>query len=314
MVNTELTLIEEKKKNLKDGNSNGDSNTNNWLNFGLWIIFSLLIVLGVGVIGANLIYMTTAKNKFYDVAKVTLLEKLLPTEEAQYFPQKGGAIKGGAMKGGAMCSSSVDPAPNWSNLNNIGIGKSGGWPYSMYKEGRLNGVFQGFKNWFAESVADSYITSRSLLQKWLNLFAPVEVDKNIFSNETFQIFFLAPLMLLIFPLVVIFIYFSNWVSAFKTSWIYTIFGMIFVYSWFTTFFVVIIQAMQYLLTLLFLPLFADYKRIKKIINCNITSLSLLFGLLMCISAFQNLDTTIAITMLIVYLMMVVKTLFSMFKS
>jgi len=298
MSKTDLSPIEEKKKNL-DNSTNKE--TNKWLQFGISIIMNLLIVSFIGIIGANFIYMTTATNKIYD-GEVTLLEKLLPTEESHYFPPTG------AMRGGSSCSSTVDPSPNWTNLNNIGIGKNGGWPYSMYKEGTLfNGITQNFKNWFAESVADSYMTNRGLLQKWLALFAPVEVDKNIFSNETFQIFIMAPLMLLIFPLLIFFIYFSTWFSAFKSGWVFTLFGMFFIYSWVTTSTVSFIQCMQYLLTFLCLPIFVDYKRIKKIINCNIKSLSLFFGLLICGSAVSYLDNTVAITMFVVYLIMVIKS-------
>jgi len=298
MAKTVLTPIEEKKKNIDDINESNKQNK--WLSFGTSIITNILIVLFVGVIGSNFIYMTTAINKV-DNSGISLLEKLLPTDESIYFPQKG------SLKGGSSCSSSKEHSTNWTNLNNIGIGKNGGWPYSMYNEDSGYGVTQNFKNWFSKSIADCYITNRSILQKWLGLFSSDKEDKNIFSNETFQMFVVAPLMFLIYPLIIFFIYFSSWFSAFKSGWGFTLIGMFLLYSWFTTSTVSLIQSMQYLLTFTILPLIADYKRIRKIIGCNVKSLSLLFGLLVCSSAFSYLDNTISITMFLVYLFLIIKS-------
>ena len=300
MSKTGLTPIEEKKKDINDINESNKQNK--WLLFGTSIISNLLIVFFVGVMGANFIYMTSAINKV-DNQGISLLEKFLPTEESSYFPQNG------PLKGGSMCSSSKEHSTNWSNLNNIGIGKKGGWPYSMYKnnEDGEHGITQKFKNWFSTSIADCYITNRSVLQKWLGLFSSDKEDKNIFSNETFQMFVVAPLMFLIFPLIIFFIYFSSWFSSFKSGWGFTLIGMFLLYSWFTTSTVSLIQCNQYLLTFVFFPLIADYKRIRKIIGCNVKGLSLLFGLLVCSSAFSYLDNTISITMFLVYLFLIIKS-------
>jgi hypothetical protein len=297
MSKTDLTPIEEKKKNM-DEITEGEKK-NKWLSFGISILNNLLIIFFIGIIGANFIYMTTAANKL-DNAGESLLEKLLPTNEANYFPEKG------VFSGGASCSASKEHSTNWSNLNNIGIGKKGGWPYSMYNNSGFS-FTQSFKNWFAKSIADTYITNRGLLQKWLGLFTPDKDDKNIFSNETFQMFIIAPLTILLFPLIIFFIYFSSWFSDFKSGWGFTLVGMFLCYSWITTSTVSIIQCMQYLLTFTVLPLIADYKRVKKIIGCNVKSLSLLFGLLVCSSGFSYLDNTISITMLVVYLFLVIKS-------
>ena len=298
MAKTVLTPIEEKKKNIDDINES--NKPNKWLSFGTSIITNILIVLFVGIIGANFIYMTSAINKV-DNAGVTLLEKLLPTDKSTYFPQNE------TLKGGSSCSSSKEYSTNWTNLNNIGIGKKGGWPYSMYNGDSGYGVTQNFKNWFSESIADAYITNRGLLQSWLGLFSPDKEEKNIFSNETFQMFVVAPFMFLIFPLIALFIYFSSWFSEFKSGWGFTLIGMFLLYSWLTTSTVSLIQCMQYLLTFTILPLIADYKRIRKIIGCNVKGLSLLFGLLICSSAFSHLDNTISITMFLVYLFLIIKS-------
>lgn len=293
MTATVLSPIEKKKIT----HDSIDNTQNNWVKFGISILINILITLLIGFSGANLIYLTTAVTKIDN--GVSLLEKLMPTETSAYFPK---------MSGGGNCSASKEYTTNWTNLNNIGVGTKGGWLYNMYNNDSVfNGIFQRFKNWMAKGVADSYITNRSLLQKWLALFSPDAAGKNLFANETFQIFILNPFMLLVFPLVVIFIYFSNWVSLFKEGWIFTLVGIFLIYSWVINSSVAFVQSLQYVLTFLFLPIFADYKRIKKIIGCNAKSLSLLFGLLVCSSAFSCLDNNIAITMFVVYLIMIIKS-------
>ena len=295
MSKTDLNSIEEKRKQMS-----GDNEKNKWSSFGISIVVNILIIFFIGIIGANVIYMTSVINKV-DNEGITLLEKLLPTDESHYFPQDG------SFKGGSTCSSSKEYSTNWTNLNNIGIGNKSGWPYSMYNPRGGYGIIQGFKNWFAKSIADCYITNRGLFQKFLQVFAPDREDKNKFSNETFQMFILAPVMFIVFPLVSTFIYLSSWFSEFKAGIGFTLVGMFLCYSWVTTATVSFIQSMQYLLTFLVLPLIADYKRIKKIIGCNVKSLSFLFGLLVCSSGFVYLDTTISVTMFVVYLYLIIKS-------
>jgi hypothetical protein len=275
MSKSVLTPIEEKKKNIND--TNESARQNKWLLFGISIITNILIVFFVGIIGANFIYMTTAINKVHDTG-VNLLEHLLPTDESTYFPQNE-SFKGG---------------------------KKATWPYSMYNRDSGYGFTKNFQNWFAKSIADSYITNRSLLKKWLVLFSPDKENKNIFSNETFQMIVIAPLMILLIPLIAIFMYFSIWFSEFKSGWGFTLIGMLLIYSWVITSSVSFIQSMQYLFTFTILPLIVDYKQIKKIIGNNVNTLSLLFGLLACSSAFSYLDNTISITMFIVYVFLIIK--------
>jgi hypothetical protein len=295
MATTLLTPIEEKKKVIKS-----ETSDNKWLSFGLSIISNILLTLLIAISGANFIYMTTAVIKL-DNNGESLLEKLMPTEESKYFPQN--QMSGG----GERCSAGKEYSTNWTNLNKIGIGKTGGFPYSSYEEGIFNGLFQRFKNWLAKGVADSYINDRFILQKWLSLFSPDKDGKNIFANETFQMFIMSPLMFLVFPLVIIFIFFSSWFSLFKEGWVFALVGMFLIYSWVINSSVSIVQSMQYLLTFMFLPIIADFKRIKKIIGCNVKALSLFFGLLVCSSAFSYLDNTVSITMFVVYLGMIIKS-------
>jgi hypothetical protein len=305
MASSILNEIDEKKK-LKE--SEVKNTGNNWTSFGLSLISNIMMTLLIGLLGSNFIYMTTANTKTYaiDNLKLSILDMLLPTTEKQYFP-----LDEKIYTGGSKCSETAEFNTNWKNLNNIGVGSRGSWPYSMYIDDsnlkQKNGYGQLFKNWFATSTADSYIRGRDLLKYWLNIFSPGKDDKNIFANDTFQIFLVAPFMFFMFIFLIIFMYFSSWFSLFKSGWGFTLIGLFLIYSWFITFGITFVQSFQYLFTFMFIPLIADYKRVKKIFGCNVKSLSMFFGLLVCSSAFSYLDNTISITMFVVYLLMILKS-------
>ena len=73
MSKTDLNSIEEKRKQMS-----GDNEKNKWASFGISIVVNILIIFFIGIIGANVIYMTSAINKVEN-SGITLLEKLLPT-------------------------------------------------------------------------------------------------------------------------------------------------------------------------------------------------------------------------------------------
>ena len=305
MVKKEETVIEEKKKLREEGIDK--KNENQWVDFCISIVINIIITLVIGILGANFIYLTTAENAKQDGD--TLLEYLFPTSDAKYAPTP-------ITTGGARCSKTMGYNTNFSLLKKIGIGASNSWPYNMYKtidkndkNDKHNTYSQLFKNWFAESIADSYKTNRSLLQQCLKLFSLSKegAEENIFSNETFQMFIVSPLTFLVFPLTIFFTYCCSWFSMFKMGWGFTLIGAFLIYSWLISFSVSFAQTVQYLFTFTLLPLFADIKRVRKIFGCNAKALSIFFGILVCSSAVSYLDTTISITMFVVYLLMLIKS-------
>lgn len=307
MSNKESTILEEKKKLKKEGIEK--NNENDWAEFGISIVKNIVTTLIIGILGANFIYLTTAESISQNGS--TLLEYLFPTLAAQYLPTT-------TTSGGTRCSKDIGHNTNFKLLNKIGVGTTNSWPYSIYKnidnldkKDKNNTYTQQFKNWFAQSTAESYKTNRSLLQQWLKLFAlnkgsDKDTDENIFSNESFQMFVASPLTFLMFPLVIFFTYFYSWFSMFKMDWRFALIGMFLIYSWIIPFGISFVQTFQYMFALMFLPLFADIKRVKKIFGCNVKGLSIFFGLLICNSAFSHLDNTISITMFVVYLLMIIK--------
>jgi len=276
MSDTTPSLIDE-KKNLKKGVSPNQKNS--IITFLLHVLLSFIIMLVVGFYGANFIYYTSSIVTSLPSANTTeekiinspLLDKIFPTKKEDYgLPpdvMKGG---GKAMKGGATsCENKINlpGAGVYNKLKTIGIGnKKPGWPYNMYSNSIIIGPVQSFKNWIAESTADTYITNRTVLKRLFSFFA-CDPAGNIFANEPFQMFLVAPLMLALTGIVPLFTYFSSWFSLFKTNWMFALPCLIIV-DWIITATVSFVQTFQYLVTLLMLPLYSDSGVVCDIVGRN----------------------------------------------
>jgi hypothetical protein len=311
MADNILTPI-QKKKNEADKSVNKG---NNWKAFGLSIIGNILLTLIIGLGGANIIFLTKAgsinDNGQYiptvvddngqinlDSSKPSLLDKLMPTDESWYFNK-------------SPTPKSLNPRTDythWNILNKIGVTKEqNGWPYSMYKEyskdeldnwSNKTNWWTNCKVWFANSVATSYIWNRGLLKKLLTSFSPVidsnNNNTNIFSNNTFQMLVISPLMYCIFPIIMVLIFVSTFFSTFADGWWKrALIGCFLYYTIFITYGVSIVQSIQYFFTLLIVPLLSNHTKVGDILAETSGTLVAIFMFLMCMSTFINLDKTMA---------------------
>jgi hypothetical protein len=69
------------------------------------------------------------------------------------------------------------------------------------------------------------------------------------------------------------------------------------------------QYLQFMATLLFVPAFSNMTALKRILACNSSMLGWLFGALVIGSASTTLDSTVSMTMLVVYLILALKSIF-----
>jgi hypothetical protein len=69
-----------------------------------------------------------------------------------------------------------------------------------------------------------------------------------------------------------------------------------------------VQFIQYLLFFTIIPLLQNLPMVRKILHCNIKTLGILFGGLVCSSAISNLDYTTSTVMIVVYIIMTIKAL------
>lgn len=305
-----MSTIEE-KKNEKLNNINDDSNKqSNWVNFGINVVYNFILTLCIGILGANFIFLSSSSKTF--------LETLLPTEEKNYFPptsQLGGSsskIKRGGDGGeqyNASCNKTDKKGFNVGNLKFLGIGGTGGWPYKYKKDGEV-GIIQDFINWMIYIIYGTFSFNRELLQTWIGYFS--KENDTILSNDTFQILIIAPLTLiaslLVFPAGFFVSLFKSFTTEANFGLIWAIVGLFLGYSWLLSVNITIVQFIQYLIFFTIIPLLTNLTMVKKILHCNISTLGLLFGALVCSSAYSHLDNTTAIVMTIVYILMAIKTL------
>jgi len=279
-LRTSTSSIDEKRK--QKISSNDKYEENNWKKFSFIVFIGLVTTLGIGIFGSNFIFLTSNDN----------LEYILPTQETSYFKPE-------QMSGGFTCLSKP--------LTFKGI-KLGNWPYNMRKSGKFVGFFQGFKNWIAETTANTFITNRGIIKSFLNVFSPGKDNDNILSNSFIQMFFIAPFVIGIAPLSYIMTLFTSFISAFESNPLWTISGFFLLFLWPITTTISFIQFIQYILLFTFQSLYTDIEKIKKIIHCYSHMLSLFFGGFVCLAALLHLNTTMAVISTVIYGILVIMSL------
>ena len=228
--------------------------------------------------------------------------------------QKGGGWQCKAHKGVSVSM----PKGTGSLLTKIGIPPSGGWPYTMRKAGDAGFSFQGVKDWYALSVADTYCSSRWFIQELLSI---VEAALGGYDGAVmlvgFAVMLAASVLSIQIPIIPICIFFVAFFNCCiragepADAWykkLFVVFLGIFP-SIFTAGGVAVMQPIQYFLTFLFMPLMAAPHTIREILSCNQETLALIFGGLCVSSAATYLDSSMSVTMMIVYIILLIKSFF-----
>lgn len=279
MSTLEPSPIEEKKqkKQKKYNLFNKDNNDNiRWKDFFIYVFISLIASVLIGIIGSNFIF----------------LSYLSPQSKEEWIPTKtmneefGGFYK--PTRGGSSSSSCMKSPSLSFNLP----GMDSNWPYSMYKNEIIPGFIQSFKNWVAKLTASSFIMHRTLLNKWINL------TKGL--NDSLKMVLFAPLTLLFFPAVFIAGFFITIYSVFEANLLWGLAGFFMLFMWPFVNVIASIQTIKYILLFTITPLYSNFNDIKRIFNCNLNIIYLLFGFFVCFSSFLTLDTTTSTIATVIY--------------
>ena len=306
-----VDAIDSKKKETADGKD--APKESDWGAFFISVLQYAGMLALFALIGANFIFFTSSDK----------LEVFFPTDPSKYYAddlvKAPGPMKGGRkQRGGAYnCFPSGEKGKglNMSALSSLGLGKKfEGWPYSLHKNNESGFSLDSWKNWFATTLGDSYMAERDMLQSFFKFFAPAKPgeDSNMFANQSFQMLF--GNLLIHIVAIISFLVGLGTVSykAFTNKfwgWQWGLIGLFVGYTWMMMFATPIVQTVQLMLTLMFLPLLVDRGMVGKIIHCNQTMLSMLFGLLVVGAGLQYLDFTTSTVMMIAYLILVIKNLF-----
>ena len=312
MSDTDISSIEQKKKEMSRDDSPKNSD---WIAFAYATLYNLIITLVFGLIGANFIFLTA----FADLNKFFTTERF-----PNYFPnaeyintkgQDGVKCSGPTKRGGGTGANETNktnnknaPDFNYDLLEKVGIGKNGGWPYSMAKKPtETHHLYQKFKNWFSFSVCDTFILNKEIFKKWLGFFNP---KKKYLSDQTFQMIVVAPLTLFLGMFLSMILGFGGYVyHSFESNWIFALIGLFFGYTMFFSAMTSSVNFFKFLGAFLLVPLISNIEIIGDILKNNSNVLAMLFGALTLSSAFATLDYSISITMMIVYIILIIKNVF-----
>ena len=289
------TAIQEKideKKNEKASSLPKE----NWTGFAYLTLISFTIVLVFGILGSNFIYLTNLKKD--------ILDKVLPTEGSDYF--EADVMSGGGLYNGEESNYKIKEKKSM-NFSSSSILPSKGWPYSMkVKSHLIESVLTKVKNWFANTCAESFITSRDILKAWLRLFNP----EGALGNDTLQML-LAPLNLALGLVIAFFVGLGSTTFALYNSagFLFFIIGFVLLYNFTFISALSVIQVILFLLTFLFLPFILDFKEVMYIFHSNISLLTTILGLLTCISALFCFDLTTSTIFIVAFVLITIISFF-----
>jgi hypothetical protein len=302
-------------------NNNKDTSKNNWKTFGVSVLTSFCIVLIVGLLGANFVYYTRINLDLFFPSDVNqrpytdedkagnklppLFSKSTNNEGVLSATQKGGK----KMKGGSNSNSCGAPIDfTESNLfdNKYFSGMfEYGFPYSMESRERTFG--STIANWFPNKAKYSY----SLLRRFVKgMFGFIGSTCSLVPESMKDIvpFVLGPIVFGIIILVASFWWIPTLVSVFwneNQNWGFfiSILGLFFGWTWSVPVILTFFQVFGLIFSFVLLPVMLNSKKIMEIMGNKFNSyyLLLLFFIMTIVSAFTNLQTMIALPMVLIFL-------------
>ncbi len=304
-VDQSVSAIDEKSSE-NDSDSTTDEKQSDWIGFARSIVSNFLHILVFIIIGSNFIFFT-----YYDS-----LDLIFPFSRKVYLPgskQTGGGKKsqrgGGSSYSCPKSDTKKFKMPSLDVLKSIGYdGKMSGWPYTLYNNQDEEFSWDGFKNWFALTEAESFIMYRQFMQ---NMFKGG--DKNLFQKIPHPLLYVLAYLLFALGFFVVFMGFITTVwkgfTCVPDAWAYSLIGCLLVYTGIMALCNGLLQYLSFMWNLLVVPLFIDHNIVRQICSCNIWWLSLLFGAMTVGSAIQYLDKTTSSVMMIVWIILAIKQIF-----
>lgn len=292
----------KKEETDSDDKTQPSGEGNNWLEFSKTVAKRFIYVIIIGFIGANFIYLTGQSDDMLNI--------IFPTDRVEYFPK--GDFRG-------QTGGSADKLGATFNYENCKMKKTGpeyytllsnSFPYNL--AGPVKSAWslgQRFKNFLALTTADTYMSNRDTLKSYIQFFAPND-GGNIFSNQSFQMLFAAPLNLCLSFIVLILGGVLGLFFALQADAFFGILGLICLFTWVIAGMIALIQFLQFWKLFLLEPILHDWPTLRKIVGCNVKILVILFGWLVCGAGFDYLDNTISMMMAICYCVLVAKMLWT----
>lgn len=280
--------------NTKKEQENPEIKVNNWGKFGVSLLTSFITIAIFALIGSNYLYI---QNYISDGKR--FLGNLFP-DKAEYTPYQNMA---NPMSGG-------DPTNIQSKINifNKVTGLNYySFPYTL--KSSEPGILGNIKKWIANSIEFSYINGRMGLNKMIDFSKAAEGA----IGSTGVLLLIVPIITILISLVPLYGFISNFIGQFlapNNGWIYAIiFFFVLGIDFFIASGVSIVQTLQYIATFAFLPVFIDAAGVGKIVSNHSLLFAGLYGIFVVSNAFATLQTPLAVTMLLTYLVLMIMQVF-----
>ena len=300
LFGSSTTNKHDKDGNLTDasGNRIGWNDPNSWLNFLKALLHFFILSLLIGMFGSGFIYLTSRGSD---------LDIILPTDELFYTAPSYEVQRNGPYTD--------------VNCNEVGSGSFGvfedNFPYNLIltkgsTKAELTGLtfVERLTNWFAKTVGGCFKSNRALLKGWLDNFTP----NSPLGNHTFQIYIAFPFTMVISLVSLITGFWAAFGAAAGADMKVTVWGGFLLYAWALTIGLACVIFLRLIGTLLFLPMSQNWKEVANIMACNAKAIVILFGFFACGAAYDNLDSTVSGIMGVIYLVLVIHTLWKHFSS
>ena len=300
---------EEDKGNTNKRNAKGEltdasgnvidvHNTASWVAFSKALLRHFVIALLIGLFGSGFIYLTSRGSD---------LDVIFPTDDLFYSAPSYEVQRSGPF---------TDVNCNETDSGTFGVFEDN-FPYNLISikgstKSELKGkpFTQRLTNWFAKTVAGCFKSNRALLKGWLDNFTP----NTPLGNHAFQIYIAFPFTMIVSFVAFITGFWAAFGAAATADMNMTVWGGFLLFSWVLTMGLSCILFLRLIGTLTFLPMSQNWKEVANIMACNVKAIVILFGFFATGAAYSNLDSTVSGIMGIVYLILVIHTLYKYFKK
>ena len=280
-------------------NNTGDNAANSddkpsWQRFAKALLHYFILSLLLGLFGSEFIYLTSRGSND--------LNTMFPTDDLFYTAKRYEVERTGSY-------TSV-------NCNETGSGSYSSYednfPYNLIRNDPLYELSysQRISSWFGKTVAGCFKTNRGLIKGWIENFPP----NTPLGTHAFQIYIACPITLLISFVGLLTGFFAAVMSAMAADITVSIWGGLTLYGWLLTIGLGFVIFIRLITTLCVFPMIQNWKEVSNIMACNAKTIVIMFGFFVCGAAYDNLDSTIAGIMGIIYLILVAHTLWKFFSS
>ena len=316
---SELTRDEDGSLVDEDGNKIEWDDKRSWVSFAKSLVYFFVLSILIGVFGSGFCYLTS---------RGIVIDYILPTYrdyynvKSYYVDKKGPYVDVNCVEVNTGNSQVLEDNFPYNLIVKDENGREYSDAQCKYRQAKKSKdpefkkkytlpITTHITDWAAQISRSVFMRHRDWLKSYLNVFDP----ESPFGNHAFLICMAFPFTISISIVSVITGIIFTLLAAFGTGHMWLpICGIIFAYLLFIAIGMGILLYLRLLITICLLPLIQNWKEVANIMSCNVKTIAVIFGYFACGAAYDNLDPTISGIMALVYMFLVVYTIYKYFTK